>query len=285
MSENTIYARQYQKTLNLLTQQKGTKLRGTVQVDTDFEGEYKFYNQIGSSSTVEKTTRHQTTPILDPDLQRTRISRREYLHNFVLDENDRIGMALNPMSSYMTTAVYAHGRTMDDRIIEAAYGTRYSGAQGGTSTALGGTQTIASGSVGMTKDKLIEARKKFLANDVDLDNEDLFLLIGEEQWEDLQDLTEVVSSDYNTEKTLASGKINTYLGFNIIITTRLDTTGSDRICLAYVRSGMQLAIAKDFRAEVDRRKDLNYSWQVWSNQHIGATRMEEKKVVRIDCTE
>ena len=282
-SEATLYARQYQRTLSLLCQQKGSKLRNSVTIDTDFFGEYKFYNQIDATATVEKTSRHQTTPIINPDLERRRISRREFLHNFVLDENDELAMGFAPNGSYMISAVNAHGRTMDDRIIEAATGTAYTGVAGATETAL--TTTIANGGVGLTKSKVIEARKTLMANDVDLDNEELYLVIGEEQWEDLFDLTEVVSADYNTEKTLTTGVVGSWLGFKIITSTRLATASSIRKCLCYAKSGIQLAIAKDFKARVSERDDLNYSTQFWSNMHIGSTRMDEKKVIAIDCSE
>lgn len=282
-NESVIYARQYQKTLSLLCQQKGSKLRDTVMVDTDFVGEYKFYNQIDATDTVEKTTRHQTTPIIEPDLKRRRVSRREWIHNFVLDESDEIGMGLNPAGSYMISAVNAHGRRMDDRIIAQATGTAYTGQAGATETSL--TTTIANGGTGLTKSKVIEARKTLLGNDVDMDNEELYLIIGEEQWEDLLDVTEVVSSDYNTEKVLTGGVVGSWLGFKIIISTRLAVASSIRKCLCYAKSGIQLAIAKDFKAKVDQRSDLNYSWQFWSNMHIGATRMDEKKVIAIDCSE
>ena len=183
----------------------------------------------------------------------------------------------------MLSAVYAHGRTMDDRIIAAATGTAYTGAQGGTSTSL--TTTIANGGTGLTKAKVIEARKTLMANDVDMDNEELYLVIGEEQWEDLLDQTEVISSDYNTEKVLTTGRVGSWLGFQIIISTRLAVASGIRKCLCYAKTGMQLAIAKDFKAKVDQRADLNYSWQFWSNMHIGATRMDEDKVIAIDCSE
>ncbi len=39
----TAFVQQYNDTMAMLVQQKMTKLRGSVLVDTDFTGEYKFY--------------------------------------------------------------------------------------------------------------------------------------------------------------------------------------------------------------------------------------------------
>ena len=66
------FVQQYKDTITQLTQQKQTKLRRSVMVDTNFNAEFKFIDQLGASEMVEKTTRHQDTPIVDPDHQRRR---------------------------------------------------------------------------------------------------------------------------------------------------------------------------------------------------------------------
>jgi len=46
-----------------------------------------------------------------------------------------------------------------------------------------------------------------------------------------------------------------------------------------------LALAKDINTQITQRADKSYSTQVYASMGIGATRMEEAKVVQILCTE
>jgi len=46
-----------------------------------------------------------------------------------------------------------------------------------------------------------------------------------------------------------------------------------------------MAIGKDISARIDERADKSYSTQVYYCMSIGATRMEEVKVVQIPCNE
>ena len=53
----------------------------------------------------------------------------------------------------------------------------------------------------------------------------------------------------------------------------------------WVKSGVTLALAKDITTRIDQRADKSYATQVYACMGIGATRMEEAKVVQILCTE
>ena len=100
--------------------------------------------------------------------------------------------------------------------------------------------------------------------------------------------TEVKSSDFNTVKALAQGQIDSYLGFKFIMSNRLSFDASntdDRLVFAFTKDAIKLAIGKDVTARIDERADKSYSTQVYYCMSIGATRMEEEKVVQIPCNE
>jgi len=66
----------------------------------------------------------------------------------------------------------------------------------------------------------------------------------------------------------------------------LGTDGSgDRQVIAFAGDGIKLAIGKEPAARIDERADKSYATQVYYCQSIGATRMEESKVVEIACSE
>ena len=48
---------------------------------------------------------------------------------------------------------------------------------------------------------------------------------------------------------------------------------------------MKLAVGKEPTAKISERSDKSYSTQVYYCQSVGATRMEEAKVIEIACSE
>jgi len=93
------------------------------------------------------------------------------------------------------------------------------------------------------------------------------------------------SSDFNSVKALANGEVNSFLGFNFIVSNRLAIASSKRLCLVWAMDGCKMAIGQDLMTRIDERSDKGYAHQVYVCQSIGATRMEEDKVVTIQSHE
>ena len=58
-----------------------------------------------------------------------------------------------------------------------------------------------------------------------------------------------------------------------------------RLCLVWAMDGCKMAIGQDLMTRIDERSDKGYAHQVYVCQSIGATRMEESKVVTIQAHE
>ena len=105
------------------------------------------------------------------------------------------------------------------------------------------------------------------------------------------DTNEVKSVDYNTQKVLVSGGVEGFYGFRFIRLedaadgTLLPKSGSTRSCFAWAKSGVLLGLGQDITAKIDPLPNKNYAAQVYASMDIGATRMQEEKVVQIDCVE
>ena len=171
---------------------------------------------------------------------------------------------------------------LDDEIISAAIGTAFTGETGSTSTA--NANQIVHGSAGLTIAKLRTAKETLDLGSVD-PSIPRHIIVSPKQITDLLGTTEVTSSDFNTVKALANGEINSFLGFNFIVSNRLSLSGSTRSCIAFAQDGIALAVGKDVQARIDERADKSYATQVYYCMSIGATRMEEEKVVEIKCHE
>jgi hypothetical protein len=277
----TAFSQQFSTNVQLLSQQMGSILRAAVSEES-VTGEKAFFDNVGSSAAVKRTSRHQDTPLVETPHDRRMVTLETYEWADLIDEADKVQMLIDPTSTYARAAAAAMGRAMDDSIIAAATGSALTGKTGGTSTAL--TQTIANGSADMTVAKLIEAKKKLDDGSVD-PSIPRHIVVGPDQIEALLGTTSVTSSDFNTVKALVQGEIDTFMGFKFHTSTRLSKSGNIRKCFAYAEDGLKLAVGKDVMSEIERRADKSYSTQVFYCASFGATRMEEAKVVSIDCDE
>ena len=280
----TAFVEQYSSNIQMLSQQKGSLLRDKVRLET-VVGKNAFFDQVGSVTATVRSSRHSDTPQADTPHSRRRVTLVDYEFADLIDDLDKVRMLADPTSSYAMAAAYAMGRAMDDNIIAAATGTANTGVAGGTSTALPGSQIIAEAGTGrFTIAKLRQAKEILDLADVD-PSLPRHIVVGPKQITDLLGTTEVTSSDFNTVKALASGDINSFLGFNFIVSNRLAVGTNIRDCIAFVNDGIALAVGKDVTARIDERADKGYATQVYYSAAFGATRMEENKVVKIQAYE
>ena len=280
----TAFVEQYKSNVFHLAQQKGSRLRDAVRSET-VTGKSHFFERIGSVAAEKRTSRHSDTPRMDTPHSRRKVTMDDYDWADLIDQEDKVRMLISPQSEYAMAGAWAMGRAMDDAIIAAATGTSFGGVSGGTSVALPSTQKIVHGSAGLTLAKLIEAKEKLDANDVDPD-EARYMIVTSKQMSNLLNLEKVTSSDYASIKALVQGQIDTYLGFKFLRTERLGLdSNSDRQVLAFCQSGIGLAVGSDVSTRISERADKNYATQVFLSMTIGATRVEDEKVVEIACNE
>lgn len=279
----TAFSQQFSANVQLLSQQMGSILRGGVSEES-VTGEKAFFDQVGAAAAVKRTSRHQDTPMVETPHSRRMVTMDSYEWADLIDDADKVRMLIDPTSTYARAAAAAMGRAMDDAIIEAATGTAKTGKSGGTSTTMLAAHQIANGSADLTLAKLIEAKKVLDLASVD-PSIPRHIAVGPDQIEALLNSTTVTSSDFNTIKALVQGEINTFLGFQFHVSTRLAKSGNIRTCFAWAEDGIKLAVGKDVMSRIDERSDKSYSTQVYYCATFGATRMEEEKVVQIDCDE
>jgi arsenate reductase-like glutaredoxin family protein len=288
----TAFVQQYRANVEHLVQQKGSRLRALVRAETQ-AAEFEFYDRIGATTAQEVTGRHQDTPLINVPHDRRRVSLRDFDWADLIDRPDRIRMLIDPSSPYSQNAAYALGRKMDDVILDAAFGTVYTGKTGATTVTFPNTQQIAvdyveSGSAtnsGLTIAKLRKAKEILDKNEVD-PTERRYIAVTAKQVTDLLKTTEVSSADYNTVRALVQGELNTFMGFEFVRTELVRTNASNyRRVLVWAQSGLLLAVGQDIVTDIGPRRDKRNSTQVYVSASFGATRMEEEKVVEIICAE
>ena len=280
----TAFVNQFSANVQMLSQQMGSLLRNAVDVET-VNGEKAFFDQVGSAAAVLRTTRHADTPIVDTPHSRRMVTMADYEYGDLIDDQDKVRLLIDPTSTYARAAAAAMGRATDDVIIAAFLGDAKTGKDGSTTTSFPAANQIASGSGGLTIAKLVEAKQKLDANSVD-PSIPRYIVVSPKQISDLLNNTTVTSADFNTVRSLATGAIQSFVGFQFIVSNRLPVDGSsDRRVIAWAQDGMKVAIGKEPTSRIDERADKSYATQVYYSQTLGATRMEEAKVIEIKCSE
>ena len=281
----TAMVREYHATVQILQQQMGSRLQNAVRMESQ-NGETSFWDQIGATSAVKRTSRHADMPLVSTTHYRRMVATEDYDWADLVDRQDMNKTLADPTSKYSINAAAAMGRAKDTEIIRAFFASAYTDKDGGTATSFPtATHQIAVGSAGLTIPKLISAKE--ILDSYEVDEMDRYIAVTSTQVSDLLGTTQVTSSDYNTVKALVQGQINSFMGFTFIRTELLGVDSSDyRRCPVWQKNSVLMGVGQDSQAGIDRRVDLaGRPIQVSYSMSIGATRMDEVGVVEILCSE
>lgn len=284
----TAFVQQFKDNVYILSQQKGSRLRRGVTEDTEVVGKVAYYDQIGSTAARKVTERHGDSPLMNTPHRRRQVALHDEDWGDLVDDLDKVKMLIDPTSPYAVNAGFAMGRAIDEEIIVQLFAIANTGETGGTPVAFPAANQIAvnfsaGGNVGLTVEKLREARRLLRAGNVDL-TDPLFISVTSTQMDNLLGTTQVTSADYNTVKALVQGDVDRFMGFDFIQTELLQLNGGGfRRCPAWSKTGMQLAIGKDIKSRMQERADKRFSMYIYYSMCIGATRLEEAKVIEVIC--
>lgn len=306
MSANipTFYAQQFATNVALLLQQKGSRLRQAVTEGTYIGSQASPVDQIGAVEAQQVVSRFAPMGRVDAALDRRWVFPTDYDLPQLIDKFDKLRLLTDPESKYVENAMYAMGRKIDITLITAMFGTAKTGVTGGTSTVLptSTSTNVVDLNTGGTNSNLnvakLRAAKKYLMKaEVDLDSDPLFCAIDAVNHDALLNEIQIISSDFNgaDRPVLADGKVTRFLGINFIHTEKVadtfnlaldnqSTSASSKQIPIWAKSGMHLGLWNDVTADVSQRKDLQgLPFQAYVYMTIGATRIEEKKTIKVWC--
>jgi len=296
MSLNLVnnYIQTFSTNVQLLLQQRGSKLEGSVTTGTYTGKQASPVDQVGAISAQRVTSRFEPMPRMDVPTDRRWVFPVDYdVPGLLVDTLDKLRLAIQPEGAFVQAALYAMGRAKDDEIIAAFFGNAATGENGATSVSFPSSQVVGVNVGGTASNlnvpKLREAKRILMANEVDFDMEEPTAIITSKEHDSLLNEIQVVSLDYNDRPVLVDGRVTRVLGINIKTCERLttgidDQSGTSRQIPVYVKSGMHLGTWADVSVDIAQRKDLrNLPWQAYVMGTFGATRIEEKRVVKIWC--
>lgn len=299
----THYVREYNDNLRLLVQQMTVNFRHAVESDTHTGKQASPVDQVGETTVQQRTSRFQPKQNTDIPLDRRWVSPQSFSTHSLVDDFDLLRQRTQPNSKYLKAQIAAMSRQMDDEMIFRFFGAALTGEEGGTSTPFPSSQEVAVSTTDLTVAKLLAGQQILYENDVDIVNEGgVFCGITPHQQTTLINSQEINNADFVETKIFDKkvGGLNgiTWFGITFILSTRLQADGAakgviaaagtsaTRACPMWVQSGMHLGLWDDIRGTINQRFDLTddpFEMSVYSTH--GATRTEEKKVVKIICDE
>ena len=280
------FVQQFADNFMHLAQQTQSRFERAVVVEPSIVGASKSVNRLGLRTAQRRLVRHSDTPINDQPHSTRFVDLLDWEDGDMIDDQDKIRLLAEPGNDYIKAMVQAMNRAKDDAIITAALGAARSAAS--TTVALTAGQQIAVGATGMTRAKLITARKLFRAAEADeVEGGDLYLTYSSEALEDLLTDTTLTNSEYNTVLSLMNGTFvgGTLFGFKPIPSERLPKVSTTRSCFAWERTGIVLGIGANVMTKVGEDPGKGFNVRYYAKMSIGAVRVEEVRVVQIDCVE
>jgi len=285
-------SQEYSTNLELLSQQMMPKVAPyCVTQQASGSKAFRMMSQIDSTEASLRTTSAKPAMNVDVEHDGRWVYPVMYDWGKVVDDIDLLQTNIAPQGAYTRSAVSALNRTTDDLFFSAFFGDAKTGETGSTTTSFDSNNQIAvdlgGSNEGMTVEKMREAQKILLDNDVDIDMEEIYIALSPKQHDDLLALTQVVSTDFNERPVLVDGRVRRFLNMNIIISTRIPTdSNSYRRNPVWVPSGMGCGLWKEISGVLRKRPDLQGEPDyVEASMMKDFTRLEEAKCVEIKADE
>lgn len=286
---------------------------GVTRMDS-LEGERKAYDFVGTIDFTQKGSRFADVPISDITHNRRWMVPSWYEAGVYIDDLDKIALHTDPQGDYIQALAKGAIRKKNDVVYAAFEATVQGGKDYGDNTyafndtllttgnawVSAGARTIphdatngalAGGtSSGLTIEKLILAREALvtLKNDP---NQIFNIVCNQRQISDLFREAEAQSLDTSPFQALANGQMLPFHGFRFIIdwnitlgATNNDVDADTKIypCYAFTNDAILVAMHQTpvFKVDWLPQKQI---WQIYSRIGVGAIRMDEDRVIKIEC--
>lgn len=276
------FVQQFADNFKHVAQQKMSRLESTVTIEPNIVGMSKSVNRLGQRTAQRRTQRHGDTPINDQPHSTRFVDLYDWEDGDMVDDQDKIRMLVDPTSDYVQAMVAGMNRAKDDVIISALGGPART-TQAGGNILLPASQKIAVGGTGLTKAKIIQAKKIFRLNEADEEaGEELYMIYHANALTDILADTQLTSADFMTVKMLQEGTLKgSWMGFRWIPSERLPKAAATRFCYAYAKSGVVLGKGNEITTRVGEDPGKGFNVRIYAKQSLGSVRVEEEKVVEI----
>jgi hypothetical protein len=294
-NDNTLnhYVNKFDDDIQLVFQQKTSRLEGTVTADYDVVGMSKSFDTLGQSEMNLVTGSNQDHLSASTTAGRRWIDMADYDWQDFVNTFDKLKVLEDPTNKYVQAALGAANRTKDRLIISALGGNARDTTGAGnnvvtTYAALPSGQKILHAGTNITMAKVRAGIEIMNANEAGSPEEGgtrTFTYTASQLTILMADTT-VSSSDYNTMSALQNFTVDQFMGMTWKRMELLPKTALIRSCYIYSKDAVGLGIGADVKTSVSQRMDKRgLPWQVYAMISGGAVRGQDKGVVEIQCQE
>lgn len=287
------YYRTFEKNWNHTVQQEVSKLRDKVIV-REFEGKELVLTDLDQVEFTERTGRLTKSTPTEATAKKRKITKRDFKCQIIFDRKDKdlLGGLSRPDSEIITEMKYAWNRAVDAKIVEAASGTVYGGAEPYVDAiTLPSTQQVAvdyvvSGSAtnsGLTPEKIIHARKLFRDNHIDPKQEEVYLAMSPEDEEFLTTYIKASGNDVWANMLTKHEETGMLFGFKTCCITQLahNTSTDIETALAWSKRRGIIVAPEKMEIQIDSLPNQDHAIQISAYADYGFARRYEEGVVEI----
>lgn len=271
-----------------LLQQRMAKLVSHVSQDSHSGEAASVEDQFAPIEVEEMGGAFQTMQPATLPTSRRWIFPRAHHKPLLISDQQKIRLLTDPTSNMTESMAMAFARHFDDVIFDAYFAdamTGRGGATGYTTEQFDTTNYRVDGTAGLlTLSQIKDAQQLLLEAEVDLDYEKACIAMRPRQYRNLLDSLEVTSGDFTSDKPLDSGLVREKIGINFIVSNRVPNDGTYDLCPVWVPSGIHFGTFQPLKITQSIRHDLtDEPLQIYGKCTVGATRLQQGKVVQIRC--
>ena len=295
--QTVLYETKFSQLFELLAQQQDYRVGATFT-----QGNYRgskgaqVVKQVGVVEVEQRTIRGEPITFADVPHDARWIYPQFFDRAILFDTWDELQTSADPRSTYARELMAAMNRKKDTVSLTALFADSKTGETGADTTSFDATnQEVAVDfeSTGtntyLTLGKIEKGVEILTANEVQIDMEDIYFSARAKDIRNLMKEIQVVNTQYGAgtggrdgQPVLKDGRLVSVYGAKLVHSERHQTSGNNTWCGMWVPSGMQFGTWQDINTKITQREDLRgQPWQVYVSGFFGATRRQEKKVVRL----
>ncbi len=284
------------------------------------EGESKRYQKTLAAETEQITTPHGATDPDIPDYEYRWVHTVPYnaKSKIAHEDLDKCGGIDDPVPAIARSHVYARNRRYDKVFVDALGADAIEGSKGNIIVPFDEQNTVPVGyaysgsytASGLTMDKVLEVKRIFEENEVigqGIDDQDWagtegIIICSPFQLQQLLHDEKIINGDYSFTRPLqGNGSVIEVLGMRVVAMnskyfkfgarklgnpddpTAGTTVQKVRTCYAYTPRSVVAASIRNPFTRVSELPEHNYNIQLYTKFGIGAARLLDKGVLKLDC--
>ncbi len=290
---------QYINETEALLQDMGGKLRGCVSVRGGYEGTgarpVKQYGQATYRAYDYAADRKSDTPDLSTPTDARWIIPDPIEWGELVSDFDRDNLDASPLPEVMQYGAMTIARGEDDRLLKSFFADAQTGTRGGTTTNFDQNNTVDTdvGGVGtgINHDKIRRGMRLLMGNEADVYSSDgIYMAITEIEWEALFGENVTISGDYVGTRPIETARLPQLYGVTMVpfsdarLSANIPPNLNVQDLPMWQKSGMHMGIWRNTEVKVLRRDDKRGDPHPYIRQTMGATRLQEDKVIKIQVT-